>query len=248
MDLKNRVALVTGASSGIGQAVAISLAKEGVRVAVTARRKERLQELLETIAGAGGRAFAHPADLRKPEEIQALFAAMDSEFGQLDILINNAGLARWGSMQTGDPEGWREMFDVNVLALCIATQEALRRFPPEGGHIVNISSMAGHRVPPNTGLYSATKHAATAITEITRQELRQQESPTRVTQISPGFVATEFFIASTGSVEESDRILRSAVEKPLQPDDIAASVLHALQAPPHVSIHDILVRPTSQRS
>jgi 17beta-estradiol 17-dehydrogenase / 3beta-hydroxysteroid 3-dehydrogenase len=245
MDLQGKVAFVTGASSGIGKACALSLGAKGSKVAITARRKERLEELAKQIKKAGGEALVLPANIRDEQELLAAFQKVDDHFGALDIVVNNAGLGRMSPIHGGETEAWREMLDVNVLALTIVMREGLARFPESGGHIINISSMAGHRIPPKGGFYGATKFAVKCLTEVTRRELRARNSHTRITAISPGFVDTEFFQVLTGDAEKAKEVL-IAVDKPLSPQDIADAMLYALKAPAHVSIHDILLRPTTQ--
>lgn len=245
MDLKGKVAVITGASSGIGAATAKALAAKGCKVALTARRKERLEVIASGIREAGGEALCVPANIRDESEVLAVFKAIDDHFGALDIVINNAGLGRVSPVHGGETEAWREMLDVNVLALTICMREGLARFPESGGHIVNISSMAGHRIPPKGGFYGATKFAVKCLTEVTRRELRERKSPTRITAISPGFVDTEFFEVLTGDKEKAKEVL-TAVDKALSPMDIANAAIYALEAPAHASIHDILLRPTSQ--
>lgn len=247
MELQGKRALVTGASSGIGAAVARALGGRGMRVALTARREEKLQRVAESVRAVGGEALCLPGDARSEEQLLAVFAAVSETWGGLDVMVNNAGLGRTASMHDGKTEAWREMLEVNVLALAIATREALARFPVSGGHIVNIGSMASHRIPPKGGFYGATKYAVKVISEITRRELRARKSPTRISQISPGFVETEFFEVLTGDKTAADEVIAS-VSKALSPDDIAQTVLHVLEAPAHVSIHDVWLRPTDQQT
>lgn len=248
MELMDKVAMITGASSGIGAATAKALAAEGVKVALLARRREPMEATAGEI-GDSGEVLIQPTDLRDEAALLAAFKAVDERFGRLDILINNAGLARPVSLHDGESEAFREMWEVNVHALTIATREALARFPEEGGHLVNISSMSGHRVPPGGGgaFYSATKFAVRALTEGVRAELRARKSRSRVTAVSPGFVETNFFNAMYGDPARGQEVL-DRFDKMLQPEDIAAQILHTLKAPPHVSIHDILLRPTEQSS
>ncbi len=245
MTLQGKRALVTGASSGIGAAVAKAFGARGMRVALTARRQEKLEAVAASVRAAGGEALIVPADVRNEAELLRVFERASASWGGLDVLVNNAGLGRIASMHDGKTEAWREMLDVNVLALAIATREALARFPASGGHIINIGSMASHRIPPKGGFYGATKFAVKVITEITRRELRARQSPTRISQISPGFVETGFFEVLTGDKQKAEQVI-AGVGKVLSPEDIARSVLHVLDAPAHVSIHDVWLRPTGQ--
>jgi len=239
---KGRVAMVTGASSGIGRAIARMLADEGLRVAVCARREARLRE----IADAGGEVLPVVVDLRDPQSILAAFQRVREEWGGVDVMINNAGLGHQSPLTSGDHEQWREMLEVNVLALCICTREAVSDMRRRGddGHVIHVSSMAGHRVPRESGVYSASKFAVRSLTEGLRVELRGLESDIRVTAISPGFVETEFHERYFGDREAAERAYsRFPV---LQPADIASTVRHVLSLPPHAQVHDVLMRPTHQ--
>jgi NADP-dependent 3-hydroxy acid dehydrogenase YdfG len=241
-------ALVTGASSGIGREVALALLADGLRVAICARRRERLDELVAASAAPAERVLALAVDLRQEEQIQALFSAIRQRWGGVDVLVNNAGLGHREPLRSGESERWREMLEVNVLALCICTREALRDMEARGvaGHVIHISSMAGHRVPPGSGVYSATKFAVRSLTEGLRQELREVGSPVRVTAISPGFVETEF-AARYHDSEERAREIYSRL-KVLEARDVAEAVRYVLAQPPHVQIHDLLMRPTDQET
>ncbi|MDP6946737.1 MAG: SDR family NAD(P)-dependent oxidoreductase [Myxococcota bacterium] len=241
---KGRVALVTGASSGIGRATATRLEDAGMVVIAAARRAERLDALADERPGI----VPMPVDLRDTDAIVALFERIRAAHGGVDVLVNNAGLGRHSPLMSGDTEAWREMLEVNVLALSVCTREALADMRRRGddGHVLHISSMAGHRTPGGSGLYSATKFAVRALTEGLRQELRAAGSRVRVTAISPGFVETEFAQVYTGDAEAA-RATYSRFPV-LQAADIADMVVYALASPPHMQIHDMLVRPTEQPS
>ena len=242
--LEDCVALVTGASSGIGRAVAEALLERRAKVALLARRSDRLEQLA---AGYGPeQALVCPADLRREDEIRRVFDSIRARWGGVDIVVNAGGLGRRAPLVSGDTEAWRDMLEVNVLGLCICTREALRDMRQSGddGHVVHVSSMSGHRVPGGSGVYAATKYAVRALTEGLRKELRELGSKIRVTAVSPGFVETEFAEVYHGSSEAAERTYgRFQV---LQPEDVASAVIYALEAPPHVAIHDILMRPTEQ--
>ncbi len=240
---QDKVALVTGASSGIGRAVARRLLDEGMRVAACARRMDRL-----TTLAAGDAYLPLCADLRDERQILTVFEAVRRRWGGVDVLVNNAGLGHAAPLTSGDTELWREMLEVNVLALCICTREAVADMRARGdqGHVIHISSMSAHRVPPGSGVYSATKFAVRSLTEGLRQELREARSRIRVTAISPGFVETEFAAHYHKSEEAARRTYGRY--KVLSPDDVADAVVFALERPSHVQIHDILLRPTEQAS
>lgn len=245
---QGRVALVTGASSGIGRAVAVRLAQAGMRVYGCARRTERLAGLERDAADCAGRLTGLGTDLRKEREIAALFATIREQAGGVDVLVNNAGLGYRAPLMDGATEAWREMLEINVLALCICTREAVADMRGRGddGQVIHISSMSGHRVPAGSGVYSATKFAVRSLTEGLRQELRQAQSGIRVTAISPGFVETEFAERYHGSPQAAAETYgRYPV---IQPEELADAVIYALGQPPHVEIHDVLMRPTQQIS
>lgn len=247
-DLRGKRVLVTGASSGIGRAIASALGNAGADLALLARREDRLRELSDEIIQQGTRAFPFAVDLSDAGGAQDAVNLAASALDGLDILINAAGVARQAGLRDGDIEDWRTMLDINVFALAVVTREALPHFPDEGGHVVNISSMSGHRVPGKGGFYAATKFAVRAMTEGLRQELRAAGNQTRVCSISPGFVDTELldqYFATSGSTESRyDRIGYPL----LQPEEIAGLVLHQLTIPPTAEVTDILVRPTAQQT
>lgn len=242
-----KVALVTGASAGIGTAAAEALARNGVKTAITARSGERLEALKTRLEGGGGQVMAIPADLQIESEIHKIFDAVREEWGGLDILINNAGLGYIGTLADQQTSDWRGMLDVNVFALSVCTQEALKDMRGKAeGHIVNISSLAGHRVPPgtNNAYYSATKHAVKAITDAVRMELVAGNSHIRVGMISPGMVETEFHDRATKG--EGDSHAFYGRFRPLDASDVADAMCYMLAAPRHVAIHDIVMRSVAQ--
>lgn len=241
---QGKVAVVTGASSGIGEAIARKLIDNDMQVVACARRAERLATLKEAL---GDRLHVRRADLRNEADILAVFEHAES-LGGADVLVNNAGLGREAPLMTGETERWREMLEVNVLALCIATRQAVKSMQRRGvaGHVVHISSMASHRVPPNSGVYSASKYAVRSLTEGLRKELREAESPIRVTAISPGFVRTEFHHGYFGDDQRAEEAY-SRFEV-LTADDVASAVVYALGMPARAEVHDILLRPTAQRT
>ncbi len=243
------VAAITGASSGIGTAIATHLAADGYDLALCARRGKRLTELANHLSQTHHvEVLTQTVDLRTESQILDWFRAISTRFNRLDVLVNNAGLGYQESLTTGTTEKWRETLDVNVLALCICTREAIqlmRSLGDDHGHILHISSMSGHRVP-GSGMYSASKFAVRALTEGLRQELRANNSAIRISSISPGFVETEFAEKYSGSPEQAQAVYSQFPI--LQPQDIANAVGYALGQPDHVQVHDILLRPTQQSS
>jgi len=245
--LSDRVALVTGASSGIGAAIAEALARVGMRVAVLARRRDRLEALATALQAAGAKeVLVLPCDLRREDELLAAFATLRARWGGVEVLVNNAGLGRDAPLMSGSTDAWREMLDVNVLALAICTREASADMRAGGdrGHVVHVSSMAAHRVPEGSGMYSASKFAVRSLTEGLRKELRALGSAIRVSAVSPGFVETEF--AEVWSGDPNAGATTYGKYPVLQPDDVAAIVLSLLQLPARAEVHDVLVRPTAQ--
>jgi NADP-dependent 3-hydroxy acid dehydrogenase YdfG len=238
--LAGRTAIVTGASSGIGEATARLLAKEGCNVVLAARREDRLNALA---AELGEGALAAPADVSDPAACAALVARTLERFGTLDIHINNAGLGLYGSIAEGDPEDWRKMFDVNVLGVLYSTRAAVRQMLRQGaGDVLFISSLAGRRVPRADGtVYAATKHAVNAIAEGLRMDVH--EKGIRVINVEPGLVRTEFPESSHPSAQE---YYAQKEYTPLEAEDVARAVVYALDQPPRVSVNEILVRPTEQ--
>ena len=243
------VAAITGASSGIGTAIATQLAADGYNLALCARREQRLAQLANILSSQHGvEVLTQTVDLRDEAQILDWFNAIATRFNRLDVLVNNAGLGHKESLSSGSTEKWRETLDVNVIALCICTREAIklmRTLGNDSGHIVHISSMSGHRVP-GSGMYSASKFAVRALTEGLRQELRADQSAIRISSISPGFVETEFAEKYSGSAEAAQQVYSQFPV--LQPKDIANGVGYILSQPDYVQVHDLLLRPTQQSS
>ncbi|KAF2886866.1 hypothetical protein ILUMI_19307 [Ignelater luminosus] len=180
-----KVAIVTGASSGIGAAIVEQLVEAGLKVVGLARRKERLEELSKHLEGKKGKFYAYSADISKEEDILKAFQWVKDNLGPVHILVNNAGVTRVTNLTDGNTEFWKEVLDTNVLGLCIATREAVKdmRANNVDGHIIHINSIAGHYVPafPNTNVYAGSKYAVTALTETLRQELNSIGSKIKIT-------------------------------------------------------------------
>jgi 3-oxoacyl-[acyl-carrier protein] reductase len=224
--LEGKVAVVTGASKGIGAAIASQLAAEGAAVAVNyATSKEGAERVVGDIVRKGGKAIAVQADISKHADIKRLFAEVKKTFGKLDILVNNAGIYEFAPLESVTPERFHKMFDLNVLGLILACQEAVKLFGPSGGSIINISSVASTTAPPTTSVYSGTKAAVDAVTKALAKELGPRNI--RVNSINPGMVQTEGFRAA--GIDESDFRKQVEAQTPLgrigQPQDIAPAAV-----------------------
>ncbi len=244
--LAGKVALVSGASSGIGRAVALAMGEAGMRVGLMGRRIERLAQLSGEIEQRGGEALCLAADVTDEEQVAFSLRAVAEKLGAVEVLVNSAGLGRDAPLLEGETAAFREMLEVNVLALAALTREVVRRMREAelAGHVVHISSMSAYRVQRPLGMYAATKHAVRALTEGLRRELREQGSAIRVTAISPADTDTEFMASFYGSEQEARR--RRPPYRALSAEDVADAVIYALGTPPHVEIHDILMRPLEQ--
>ena len=245
MDLSGRTALVTGASSGFGEAVALGLAKAGAKVALAARREDRLRDLAARIQAGGGEAVVIVADFTKEDEAQRAVREAETAFGRLDILINNAGVMYLEPVATADLARWRSMLELNLLGLIAATQAALPGMTArKDGHIVNIASTAGHISNPLAAAYSATKFGVVGFSESLRKEVHKDNI--RVTVISPGMAATE--LRDHIAVESVQTALNKTAEtiRQLTAEDVADAILYAVSRPPHVMINEILMRSTDQ--
>ncbi|GAA2239314.1 SDR family oxidoreductase [Kitasatospora sp. NPDC001175] len=244
--LSGCVALVTGASSGIGAATALALAREGAALALVARRTERLEELAATIRVAGGSCAAITADLRDSARARRAVEEAVRRFGRLDVLVNNAGYVAMGAVEDIDPEDLDRMVDLNLTAVLHMSQAALPHllraaaYGPRGvADLVSVSSVAGRVVRRNNGVYSATKHAVCAFSEALRQESTGRG--VRVGVVEPGLTSTEMatgpgFAAARGMAQDSW----------LRAEDIARSIAFMVTQPPHTAINEIMVRPTAQ--
>jgi short-subunit dehydrogenase len=195
-DLRDRVAVITGASSGIGRAAALAFAREGVRVVLGARRAGRLHEAVEAIQRAGGQARALQTDVTRPEDVQRLVGEAVAAFGRLDILVNNAGIGYFGRLESMPVEEARHLFEVNVMGTIYGIQSAVPIMRSQrSGHIINVSSVVGKRATPGSGVYSATKFAQVALSESLRLEVA--DAGIQVSVICPVSTTTEFFTVAT---------------------------------------------------
>lgn len=237
------VALVTGASSGIGEATAKHLANAGYTVMVTARRADRLNELVSAIESENGSAKPFVCDITDPGSVHSMIDEVLSFSNRLDVLINNAGVMPLEPVASSTLDNWRQMVDVNINGVLYATHAVLPHFTAKNsGHIVNVSSVAGRRVFPRGAVYCGTKFFVHAFSEGLRAELSQQGI--RVTIVAPGLVRTE--LHSHIPDEAAKERLKNATFDWLTPDDIARAVVYAVEQPDHVSVNEVLIRPSMQ--
>lgn len=246
-ELEGRVAAITGGSSGIGEATALALAGAGASVALAARRKDRIDRLAERIRDAGGRALAIETDVSDEEQARAFVERAHAELGGLDVLVNNAGVMLLGPVEGSDTAEWRRMIDVNVLGLLYCTHAALPLMREGGGgHVVNVSSVAGRHARAGAAVYNLTKFGVTAFSEALRQEALH--SKIRVTCVEPGFVETELQGHNRNPVvQQGVEKMREQIGEVLTADDVARAILYAVGQPAHVSVNEVLIRPTGQR-
>lgn len=234
--------IITGASSGIGEATARTLADRGAKLMLAARREDRLDKLVSEIEAAGGTAAYQIVDVTQRSQVEALAQATAKQYGKIDVLINNAGIMPLSKLDQLLVEEWDRTIDINIKGVLYGIAAVLPQMQQaQSGHIVNLSSVAGHRVFPSGAVYCATKHAVRAISEGLRQEVGEH---IRCTIISPGAVATELTnsISDPAASQSIDQVYQVAI----QPEAIAQAIVYALEQPPEVDINEILLRPTAQ--
>jgi NADP-dependent 3-hydroxy acid dehydrogenase YdfG len=248
--LEGTVALVTGASSGIGEATALALAGEGATVAIAARRHDRLEALAARIGEAGGRALVCEADLMREDGPAALVERVVAELGRIDTLVNNAGVMLLGPATEAPREEWERMVQLNVLALLRCAHAALPHLLAAAGDsprgvsdLVNVSSTAGRQVKPGSGVYNLTKHGIGAFSESLRMEVSRRHL--RVSLIEPGATETELRDHLRPEIREAQRERLGAMA-PLLAADVADGIAYIVTRPRHVMINELLIRPTEQ--
>ena len=244
--LEGKVAAVTGATSGIGEATAVALAGAGARVALAGRREDRLTALAERIEDDGGRALVDPTDVGDEAQASAFIRRAHDELGGLNILINNAGVMLLGPVTGGNTDEWRQMINANCFGVLYCTHAALPLLGEAGGgDIVNVSSVAGRQASLGSAVYNMTKWGVNGFTEGLRQEALH--AGIRVSVVEPGMVATELLDHNTNpAVLEAAEKLREQVGTPLSSDDIARVILYIVSQPEHVAVNEVLIRPTRQ--
>jgi len=242
--IAGKVVVITGASSGIGEATAKLLAAEGASVSLGARRKDRLERLAGEIRKAGGKAHVAVTDVVRRADVEALVRRAREAFGRVDVLVNNAGLMPLSPFERLKVDDWDRMIDVNVKGVLYGIAAALPIMKEQrSGHILNVSSVAGHKVRPGNSVYAATKHAVRVISEGLRLEVKPYNM--RTTVISPGALATEL----PNSVTEPDiaQTIRDFVHEVAIPaDSFARAVAFAISQPEEMDVNEIIFRPTRQ--
>ncbi len=243
-NIEGRVVVITGASSGLGEAAARNLSASGATIVLGARRVDRLNKLASEVTAAGGNALAMATDVTQYDQVQRLVDAAVRDYGRIDVMINNAGLMPQSPLDRRRIDEWDRMIDVNIKGVLYGIAAALPYMKEQkSGHFINVSSVAGHKVRPGGVVYSATKHAVRVISEGLRQEVKPYNI--RTTIISPGAIDTEL----PGSVTEPDvaeRIRKMYEEIAIPADSFARVVAFAIAQPEHVDINEILYRPTRQ--
>ncbi|MBY5624600.1 SDR family oxidoreductase [Rhizobium leguminosarum] len=245
-NINGKVALVTGASSGIGAATALKLAEAGAKVGIAARRTDKLADLKKEIVSKGGEALVIEMDVVDPASVEAGVKKLVGAYGSIDILVNNAGLMPLSDVDQFKVDEWHRMVDVNVKGLLNTTAAVLpQMINQHSGHIFNMSSIAGRKVFKGLSVYCATKHAVTAFSDGLRMEVGQKHN-IRVTCIQPGAVATELYdhITEPGYIKQMDDLAKQMTF--LQGGDIGDTIVFAAQAPAHVNVAELFVLPVEQ--
>ncbi|WP_025146432.1 SDR family oxidoreductase [Pedobacter jeongneungensis] len=242
-NIKGKVVAVTGASSGMGKAIAIELAKNGAKVILGARRIDKLQQIVDEIKSTGGEATCAQIDVKNSADLVRLVNTAFEQYGKLDVIVNNAGVSQLARIDELDIKGWEEMIDVNLKGVLYGMAAAIPVFKQQqAGHIVNIISTSGIKIVPMQGVYAGTKNAIRTIAEAFRQE---SDGNIRITGISPGFVKTDF--ANNIKNQEMKTAVQQGMEQiAINPIAIANAVIYAISQPKDVEIGDIVIRPSKQ--
>ena len=241
-EITNKVVIITGASSGLGEATARRLAKNGAKLMLAARREERLQALVNEIEQAGGTAKYQLTDVTNRSEVEALVKTTQEAYGQVDVLVNNAGLMPLSPLVATQVDEWDKMVDVNIKGVLYGVAAVMPLMQEQkSGHIINVSSVAGHKVFPGATVYCATKFAVKAISEGIRLE---SNGIVRSTNISPGAVATE--LGNSITHEETAKGMDALYDIAIDADAIARAITYAIEQPHDVDVNEIIIRPTKQ--
>jgi NADP-dependent 3-hydroxy acid dehydrogenase YdfG len=243
-NIEGKVVVITGASSGLGEATARHLSEQGASVVLGARREGRIRSLADELTGSRGNALAVATDVTQRDQVQKLVDAAVQTYGRVDVMINNAGLMPQAPLERLQVDEWDRMIDVNIKGVLYGIAAALPYMKQQkSGHVINVSSVAGHKVGPGFAVYAATKHAVRALSEGLRQEVKPYNI--RTTVISPGAVATEL-PQSVTDPDTAERIRKFYAEVAIPADSFARAVAFAIGQPEEVDVNEILFRPTRQ--
>jgi len=241
-EIENKVVVITGGSSGLGEATARLLASGGAKIMLAARREDRLKEIVTDIEKAGGTAKYQVTDVTRKSEVEGLVEATKAAYGRVDVLVNNAGLMPLSPLLALKVDEWETMVDVNIKGVLYGVAAVMPVMQAQqSGHIINLSSVAGHKVFPGGAVYCATKFAVKAISEGIRLE---SEGTIRSTNISPGAVATE--LTNHISHDESAKAIKGIVDIAIDADAIARAIAFAIEQPSDVDINEMIIRPAKQ--
>jgi NADP-dependent 3-hydroxy acid dehydrogenase YdfG len=240
--INSKVVIITGASSGLGEATARRLADRGAKLVLAARREDRLKDLTEDLKSRGAEAIWQATDVTDRNQVESLAAAAKEAFGRIDVLVNNAGLMPLAPLDALKVDEWEQMVDVNIKGVMYGIAAVLPTMREQhSGHILNLSSVAGHKVFPGAAVYCATKYAVKALSEGVRMEGGDE---IRSTNISPGAVATE--LTSTITDPDAKKAADELYEVAIDSDAVARAVVYAIEQPADVDINEIILRPTAQ--
>lgn len=242
--IKGKVVAITGASAGIGKTIAIKLAENGVKVILGARNIQQLENIVDEIKNNNGDAISVKIDVSKKEDLIHFVNRAVEKYGKLDVIINNAGIARLSRIDELDVNGWEEMIDINIKGVLYGIAAAIPIFQQQkSGHIVNIISTSGIKIVPTQGIYAGTKNAVRTISEAFRQE---SDGNIRITGISPGYIKTDFAVKSVKSEEMKSEAQNAVEQMAISPEAVADAVIYAISQPKNVEIGDIVIRPAKQ--
>ncbi|MGM0984333.1 MAG: SDR family oxidoreductase [Pseudomonadota bacterium] len=241
-EINGKVVIITGASSGLGEATAHRLAKSGAKLVLGARREERLVALRDAIVEQGGEAIYRVTDVTDRDQVEDLATAAKEAYGRIDVLVNNAGVMPLSPLDQLKVDEWEQMIDVNIKGVLYGVAAVLPTMREQhAGHIINLSSVAGHVVFPASAVYSATKYAVKALSEGIRQEGGEE---IRSTNISPGAVATE--LTTTISDPDTAKNVNELYEMAIDAEAIARAITYAIEQPADVDVNELIIRPTKQ--
>jgi NADP-dependent 3-hydroxy acid dehydrogenase YdfG len=243
-NINGKVVAITGASAGIGKAIAIKLASLGAKVVLGARSEALLKDIVTMLVTGGAEAVYLRMDVTRSADLQLLVAKAVEHYGRLDVIVNNAGIARLSRLDELDVRSWEEMIDSNIKGVLYGMAAAIPVFKQQNsGDIVNIISTSGLKIVPLQAVYAGTKNAVRTISEAFRQE---SDGKVRITGISPGYVNTEFAAKSVSKAEQKEEVVAAAAQMGISTDAVADAVVYAISQPREVEVGDIVIRPAKQ--